>query len=277
MRAERAPGAAPAEGLLSGQVILVSDDTDGLGAAIAADLGAERAAVALHAGGGSPVGLELSREGDRSSPPGPTLVSADLRRPGEAGAALAEVTSALGAPHTLVMCVAGPHRRLRDLPSAASFIDLEPGDFSGVNGGDLSGELACVQAAVESFVHRKPGNRPGSLVGRVILVAPPPGDSMGAEGISAELARDRARSLVRVLARELGPWGISVNGVVPGVLSMSVAGPAEAMVRRAPLHVPGDRYTTHADVSAAVAFLASAGGEHLHGQILEVDGGLRPC
>jgi len=79
----------------------------------------------------------------------------------------------------------------------------------------------------------------------------------------------------RSLAKELGPLGIRVNVVAPGLIDTDMTAqldPArlERMLATAPLRRAGQP----AEVAAAVRFLASGDAAYITGQVLGVDGGL---
>jgi 3-oxoacyl-[acyl-carrier protein] reductase len=79
----------------------------------------------------------------------------------------------------------------------------------------------------------------------------------------------------RALARELGPRGIRVNVVAPGLIETDTtarldSAHLEQMLAGAPLR----RIGRAAEVAAAVGFLASDGAAYITGQVLGVDGGL---
>lgn len=82
--------------------------------------------------------------------------------------------------------------------------------------------------------------------------------------------------LTRSLAMELGPRGVRVNAVAPGVIATemtrrSLEAPelSGGWLRRIPLR----RYGSPDDVAGAVAFLASDDAAYVNGEILFVDGG----
>ena len=81
--------------------------------------------------------------------------------------------------------------------------------------------------------------------------------------------------LTRALAKELGPSGITVNCVSPGVISTEMNAHLDrealaALAEETPLGAIG----TPEDVAAAVAFLASEEAGYITGQVLQVDGGM---
>ncbi len=82
-------------------------------------------------------------------------------------------------------------------------------------------------------------------------------------------------SFSRSLARELGPMGIRVNAVAPGLIETELIATlkpefVENIVRSTSL----DRIGTGEEVAEAVLFLASARASYITGQCLIVDGGI---
>ncbi|MAF65586.1 MAG: dehydrogenase [Planctomycetes bacterium] len=80
--------------------------------------------------------------------------------------------------------------------------------------------------------------------------------------------------LTRTAARELGPRGITVNAVAPGMIetAMSAALP-EGVLERARSETATGRLGRVEDVAAAVLFLLSEQAAHITGAVLPVDGG----
>ena len=88
-------------------------------------------------------------------------------------------------------------------------------------------------------------------------------------------------ALTRVWAAELGPRGVTVNAVAPGLVDTAMLRAATArmgeeavkgMVARTPLGQLG----TTSNVADVVAFLASPDARWVTGQVLDTTGGLAP-
>ena len=110
--------------------------------------------------------------------------------------------------------------------------------------------------------------------GRIIQIdsevadRPPPGRSAYATAKNAQIG------LMRSWARELGPYGITVNALAPGFIPVERHDTVPAATRAAYLAtVPAGRMGTPADIAQAVSFLASEGAGFVTGQRILVDGG----
>ena len=100
----------------------------------------------------------------------------------------------------------------------------------------------------------------------------------GVTGASCEVHYSATKAgligMTRALAKEVGPSGITVNAVAPGVImtDMNRALSEEdlaALREETPLMKLG----TAEDVARAVLFLAGEGGDFITGEVLNVNGG----
>lgn len=86
-------------------------------------------------------------------------------------------------------------------------------------------------------------------------------------------------------ANEVGPWGVTVNNVLPGYTltgrlteiiekrAAAAGASPETVESQFKSHVPARRFADPAEVAAAVAFLASPAAGYINGVNLPVDGG----
>ena len=131
---------------------------------------------------------------------------------------------------------------------------------------NVGGIYHCVNAAMPSFLktHR----------GSIVTVA----SMWGQVGASCEAAYSATKgaviALTKALAKELGPSGIRVNCVAPGVIrtDMLDALPPEVLPQLAQ-ETPLGRLGTPEDIAHAVAFLAGEQASFITGQVLTCDGG----
>lgn len=80
--------------------------------------------------------------------------------------------------------------------------------------------------------------------------------------------------LTRALALELGPKGITVNGIAPGTIDTDIIGSySEEKIKQRAEKIPVKRIGEPKDIANAAVFLASDMGSYVNGDILGVNGG----
>lgn len=133
---------------------------------------------------------------------------------------------------------------------------------------NLRGTLHMAQAAVPRMAAG------GSIVCIASIAAQRGGGLMGGPHYAA--SKGGVLSLVKAMARELGPKGIRVNAINPGVIMTGMNRDAfsdeqkEAMLGAIPL----GRFGTPRDVAGACLFLASDLSAYMTGTEADVNGGL---
>lgn len=134
---------------------------------------------------------------------------------------------------------------------------------------NLKGAFLCSKAVALEMVRRGNGGR---IINTVSTAAE--NARVGAAAYCASKAG--LVQFTRVLALELGPHGITVNAVGPGMTltgSPVRAAPTEEYRRAFVGQVPLGRAGSPEDVAKAVAFLVSADADYINGQVIYVDGG----
>ena len=141
---------------------------------------------------------------------------------------------------------------------------MEEGDWDRLFAVNVKGVYHCVNAAMPAFLKKQRGC--------VITVS----SMWGQVGASCEAAYSATKgaviALTKALAKELGPSGIRVNCVAPGVILTDMCANVEPeILDQMAQEAPVGRNGTPMDVARAMAYLADAG--FVTGHILSVNGG----
>lgn len=101
--------------------------------------------------------------------------------------------------------------------------------------------------------------------------------ALNASGYSIYNATKGAvEGMVRVIAKEIGSRGITVNAIAPGPVEteLFLAGKTDADIERMAAMAPLKRLGQPSDVASLVAFLASPEAAWINGQIIRANGGI---
>jgi 3-oxoacyl-[acyl-carrier protein] reductase len=240
----------------AGKVVLVTGGASGIGRGIVEAFAAEGAKVALSYRTSKAEAEGLVRSA------GALALAADLTRPDGAEGLVHAVAERLGPIDILIANAGG---LLKRSPVAECGLDLW--------NEALALNLTSVFLSARAVLPAMRSRRSGTIV-TVSALAAHDGGGQGAAHYAA--AKGGVMTFTKALAREVGPLGIRVNGVAPGLIATrfhDVFTPPEtrrAVVERTPLRREG----TPADVAGAVVFLASSQASFLAGEIIEVNGGV---
>lgn len=152
----------------------------------------------------------------------------------------------------------------------APLLEMAEEEWNAVIDVNLKGVFLCTQAVAKHMVERQ--------YGKIINIASIAG--LNAVYVSANYCVSKAGviQLTKVCARELGPYGINVNAIAPGVVITDMTytrTPAEAerfIEERRNLAVLG-RIGTAQDMANLALFLASDQSSFITGQVIAADGG----
>ena len=237
---------------LTGRVALVTGATGELGRAITRTLAGCGARVAIHYHHAADRAAALQQE-----LPGARCFQADITRQDEIARMRAAVQQQLGAPDIIVTNAVIQY-------AWTKVLEQSPDDYRSQFESCVLQNVLMAQAFLPDMIARR--------WGRVIAINTECA-MQNSPNQSAYVAGKRGMDgLLRVLAREVGEQGITVNQVAPG-WTVSENRPAAGRPDSYLNAIPLKKWGTEQDIANAVAFRASARGGYITGVYLPVCGG----
>jgi 3-oxoacyl-[acyl-carrier protein] reductase len=249
---------------LDDRAALITGAASGIGAATAVMFAEAGADVVIPRYAADPHDVEPVVKCVQSAGRRAVVVECDVRRREDVDRVVAESIDVLGRLD-IVIANAGI---IRQAPST----NLSDEDVLDLIDVDLVGVFRCFRAALPHMIKAR--------WGRLLATSSVAGSNQGwPRRAHYGAAKAGIIGLVRGLATEFAPFGITVNAVVPGTIAspqsldpVNSLGP-QAMQQMAQ-DVPVGRIGSPADVAAAFLYLASPEAAFVTGQALVVDGGL---
>ncbi|MDV3307997.1 MAG: SDR family oxidoreductase [Cyclobacteriaceae bacterium] len=256
---------------LLGKRAVVCGSTQGIGKAIAMELALQGAAVTLLARNEERLQAVLS-ELPRNSQQGHHYLVADFAIPERVKAVISEYTS----QHDVQILVNNTGG-----PPGGRAIDANPDEFAEA----YAQHLICNQILAQACVEGMKRSGYGRIINVISTSVKVPIRGLGV----SNTVRGAVASWAKTLATELGPYGITVNNLLPGAFETGrmrdlvktrakESGKTEqeildGMIREIPVGRIGDTR----EIAAAAAFLASPAASYINGINLPVDGGRTPA
>jgi len=248
-------------GRLAGKVAIVTGSGSGIGKSIAIRLASEGATVVVDYRNRPEQAMDTKTKAEAAGGKAITVQS-DVTKIGDNQNLVDQAYLQLGRCDILVNN-AGIEKR-------ADFWDVTEQDYDAVLNVNLKGAFFLTQF----FVRRL---RDAKLPGRIINISSVHEDMAFPHFSTYCASKGGIRMLMRNLAVELGPLGITVNNIAPGAIATPIN---TALLENKPqldallANIPLSRLGTPEEVAGLAAFLASDEAAYITGSTYVIDGGL---
>ena len=241
------------------RTVLITGASGGIGKACAVAFWQKGCKVVLHYFAHGDEIQSLCRNMNETRPNSAITIPADITSREQVDALFSQAEAAFGSVDVLVNNAGTAQQKL--------FTDLSDDDWNRMFDVNMKGTFYCCQRAVPSMIRQKQG--------KIVNVS----SMWGQVGASCEVHYSAAKGAViaftKALAKELGPSGIQVNCVAPGIIDTPMNGhltpeTIDALKEETPLGTIG----TPQDVAESILFLSSPESDFITGQVLAPNGGI---
>jgi len=243
---------------IEGKTAVVTGGASGIGRAICtrlAGLGVNVAILDLDQTGAEETARKVVAAGRRALP-----IKVDVSSAAGVTAAAEKVHSNLGAIHILVNDAG--------ICEIAPFVEMSEAQWDRMIAVHLKGTFNCTRAVLPDMIE--------AGWGRIVNLASVAGLS-GAPGFTHyAAAKGGIIAFTKALAHELGPSGITVNAIAPGLVDTPMTRTgllSDEMIEMAVTGAPVQRMGTPDDIAAACTYLVSEDAGFTTGQVLSPNGG----
>lgn len=244
--------------LLENKVALVTGSSRGIGQATARLLAQHGAQVAINYHQNESAALKVKEVIEKAGGVA-TAIQADVTQEADAQRLVAQTTEQLGPIDVLVTNASISFKMV-------PFVDYAWADFERKLTDELKATFFVCKAVVPGMIERHKGS--------IILISSGLSKHASPGFIAHSTAKSGLDAFGRSLAAELGPQGIRVNTVAPGLtLTDATSFMPEEQKQAAAKFCPLQRDGLPKDIAGAVLFVASDLGQFVTGNYLPVDGG----
>ncbi|MCO1659829.1 SDR family NAD(P)-dependent oxidoreductase [Pseudonocardia humida] len=155
------------------------------------------------------------------------------------------------------------------ITSPTRFLDVEAAEWDRVFAVNVRGAFSITRALAPGMVERG--------FGRIVFLSSVSAERGGGVfgGVAYSAAKAAQLGFARALAREIGPNGVTVNSVAPGLIDTDITGGALEGERKAALlaGIPVGRSGRVSDVADLITYLCRAESGYITGATYDVNGG----
>ena len=241
------------------EIVLVTGASGGIGQATAKKFALAGHPVVLHYYSGkervASLAQQLQEQGCSV-----LLQQADLRDSAQVQQMMQDVERIWGAVDILINNAGVAQQKL--------FTDLTNEDWHNMFAVHVDGAFYCTRAVLPAMIHRKQGC--------IINVSSMWGQTGGSCEVHYSAAKGALQAMTKALAKEVGPSGIRVNCVAPGVIltEMNTAMFDQATLDALREETPLEKLGAAEDVANTIYFLSTEDAGFITGQIIGVNGGM---
>ena len=147
------------------------------------------------------------------------------------------------------------------------FNDITAEDWDRMFGVNVRGAFLMTKAFLSDMINKKSG--------KIINISSIWGETGGSCEVHYSASKAALIGFTKALAKELGPSGICVNCITPGVIDTEMNAELNEADKDALCEeIPLMRFGTPADVAKTALFLASDSADYITGQVLGINGGM---
>lgn len=243
---------------VEGKIALVTGGSRGIGRAVALQLAAAGADVAINYSGNEQAAKHVQQEIEKLGRKA-IVIQADVAQSSSVKAMIKQVIDTFGTLDILVNNAGITRDNL--------LMRMKEEEWDDVINTNLKGVFNCIQAVTRQMMKQR--------AGRIVNISSVVGVMGNAGQANYTAAKAGVIGLTKSTAKELATRGITVNAVAPGFIETDMTSLLnESMITKTIEHIPLGKLGSASDVADAVTFFASEQAAYITGQVLHVDGGM---